>query len=58
MSAPRFAKGLAAAGATVAVNYNASKAEAEAVVAEITKAGGKAEAYQADIADPRASSGT
>ena len=38
---------LAEAGATVAVNYNSSKDEAEAVVAEIEKAGGKAKAYQA-----------
>ena len=44
-------RGLAAAGAKVAVNYNASKAEAEAVAAEITKAGGTAAAYQADVAD-------
>src|SRR6478736_3759752 len=42
---------LAAAGAKVAVNYNASKAEAEAVVAEIKKTGGTAAAYQADVAD-------
>ena len=42
---------LAAAGAKVAINYNASKAEAEAVAAEITKAGGTAAAYQADVAD-------
>ena len=48
---------LAAAGAKVAVNYNASKAEAEAVVAEITKAGGKATAYQADVADFEAGQG-
>ena len=44
-------RALAAAGAKVAVNYNASKAEAEAVVAEIKKAGGTAAAYQADVAD-------
>jgi NAD(P)-dependent dehydrogenase (short-subunit alcohol dehydrogenase family) len=43
--------GLAAAGATVAVNYRSSKDEAEAVVAQIIKAGGKAKAYRADIAD-------
>jgi NAD(P)-dependent dehydrogenase (short-subunit alcohol dehydrogenase family) len=43
--------GLAAAGAAVAVNYRSSKDEAEAVVAEINKAGGKARAYCADIAD-------
>ena len=42
---------LAAAGAEVAVNYNASKTEAEAVVAEIKKTGGTAAAYQADVAD-------
>ena len=42
---------LAAAGAKVAVNYNASKAEAEAVAAKITKASGTAAAYQADVAD-------
>jgi NAD(P)-dependent dehydrogenase (short-subunit alcohol dehydrogenase family) len=32
-------------------NYHGSKAEAEAVVAEIQKAGGKAKAHQADISD-------
>jgi NAD(P)-dependent dehydrogenase (short-subunit alcohol dehydrogenase family) len=42
---------LAAAGAAVAVNYHGSKAEAEAVVAGIEKAGGRAKAYQADISD-------
>ncbi|MDB5519071.1 MAG: 3-oxoacyl-ACP reductase [Tardiphaga sp.] len=42
---------LAAAGAAVAVNYHGSKAEAEAVVAAIQKAGGRAKAYQADISD-------
>src|SRR5664280_2532451 len=42
---------LAEAGAAVAVNYNSSKDEAEAVVERIKKAGGKAKAYQADIAD-------
>jgi 3-oxoacyl-[acyl-carrier protein] reductase len=42
---------LAVAGATVAVNYHGSKAEAEAVAADIQKAGGKAKAYQADISD-------
>jgi NAD(P)-dependent dehydrogenase (short-subunit alcohol dehydrogenase family) len=43
--------GLAAAGATVAVNYRSSKQEAEAVVAEIIRSGGKARTYGADIAD-------
>jgi 3-oxoacyl-[acyl-carrier protein] reductase len=42
---------LAAEGATVAVHYGRSADEASAVVAEITKAGGKAKAYQADLAD-------
>ena len=50
-SAPPSRKALAEAGAAVAVNYHGSKAEAEAVVAEIQKAGGKAKAYQADISD-------
>jgi NAD(P)-dependent dehydrogenase (short-subunit alcohol dehydrogenase family) len=42
---------LAAEGATVAVHYRGSADEANAVVAEISKAGGKAKAYQANIAD-------
>jgi NAD(P)-dependent dehydrogenase (short-subunit alcohol dehydrogenase family) len=42
---------LAEAGATVAVNYHTSKDDAEAVVAEIEKAGGKAKAYGANVAD-------
>jgi NAD(P)-dependent dehydrogenase (short-subunit alcohol dehydrogenase family) len=42
---------LAANGATVAVNYHGSKADAEGVVSDIEKAGGKAKAYQADISD-------
>ena len=46
-----ISKMLAERGASVAVNYHSSKAEAEAVVAEIEKAGGKAKAYQADIAN-------
>ncbi|HET7490380.1 MAG TPA: SDR family oxidoreductase [Bradyrhizobium sp.] len=41
--------GLAAAGAAVAVNYHSSKDEAEAAVAQIVKAGGKAKAFGADI---------
>ena len=44
-------RSLAAAGAKVAINYHASKTEAEAVATEIKKAGGKAAAYQADVAD-------
>ncbi len=46
-----ISKTLAAAGATIAVNYHNSKGAAEAVVADIQKAGGKAKAFQADIAD-------
>lgn len=46
-----IAKALAAEGAAVAVNYASSKAGAEAVVAEIIQAGGKALAVQGDIAD-------
>lgn len=42
---------LAAEGAGVAVHYHGSADEAEAVVAEITAQGGKARAYQADVAD-------
>ena len=44
-------RALAEAGATVAVNYNSSKAEAEAVAAGIAKAGGRAAAYPADVSD-------
>ncbi len=40
---------LAAAGATVAVNYNSSATEAQAVVADIEKAGGQAKAYRANV---------
>ena len=40
---------LAARGATVAVNYNRSAAEAEAVVADIEKAGGRARAWRANV---------
>jgi NAD(P)-dependent dehydrogenase (short-subunit alcohol dehydrogenase family) len=42
---------LAAEGASVAVNYHSSAAEAEALVGEIIGAGGKANAYRADVAD-------
>jgi NAD(P)-dependent dehydrogenase (short-subunit alcohol dehydrogenase family) len=47
------AKALAAEGATVALSYSASPSKAEAVVAEITKAGGKAAAFKADQADAK-----
>lgn len=46
-----IARTLAAEGAIVAVNYRKSAEEAAAVVADIEAAGGKARAYQADIAD-------
>ena len=42
---------LGAEGASVAVNYHRSKADAEATVAEIRQRGGQASAYQADVAD-------
>jgi 3-oxoacyl-[acyl-carrier protein] reductase len=45
-----IAKALAAEGASVVVNYASSKAGADAVVAEITKAGGKAFAVGGDVA--------
>jgi 3-oxoacyl-[acyl-carrier protein] reductase len=47
-----IARHLAAAGAAVVVNYSASKEGAERVVAEITKAGGRAVAVQANVAKP------
>jgi len=45
-----IAKGLAAEGAAVVVNYASSKEGADRVVAEITKSGGKAVAIQGDVA--------
>jgi 3-oxoacyl-[acyl-carrier protein] reductase len=45
------AKGFAANGARVMVHYNASKAEAGAVVAEIIAGGGEAALVQGDISD-------
>jgi len=47
-----IAKHLAAAGASVVVNYASSKAGADKVVAEITAAGGQAVAIQGDVAKP------
>jgi len=44
-----IAKSLAAEGASVVVNYASSKAGADAVVAEIAKAGGKAVAVRGDV---------
>lgn len=44
---------LAACGASVAINYQSSDAEASALVAEITKGGGKAIAVKADVSNER-----
>jgi 3-oxoacyl-[acyl-carrier protein] reductase len=44
-----IARGLAAEGAAVVVNYSASRTLAERVVADITSRGGKAIAVQADV---------
>ena len=46
-----IARTLAARGATVAVNYKNSADKAQALVGEIEAAGGRARAYQADVAD-------
>ncbi len=47
------AEHLAAEGASVVVNYVASKSRAEDVVARITKKHGKAIAVQGDVSDVR-----
>ena len=47
-----IAKHLAAAGATVVVNYATSKTGADKVVGEIEAAGGKASAVQGDFSKP------
>ena len=47
-----IAKALAAEGASVVVNYSASKDAADAVVAAITAAGGKAIALHGNVAKP------
>ena len=44
-----IARGLAAAGATVVVNYASSKNGADSVVSDISKSGGKAIAVQDDV---------
>jgi 3-oxoacyl-[acyl-carrier protein] reductase len=44
-----IARALASEGASVVVNYASSKAGADAVVAEITKSGGKAVAVKGDV---------
>ena len=45
---------LADDGYAIAVNYAADATAAEATAAEIKKSGGRAEAFQADVADPAA----
>lgn len=50
-----IARTLAQNGATVILNYNGSPEAAEAVVAEIHAAGGTAEAWKCNVADPAAS---
>lgn len=52
-----IAKALAAAGAAVVVNYSSSKADADAVVAAITKDGGKAVAVAGDVSKAEAAQG-
>jgi len=49
-----IAEGLAARGASVAVHYHRSEAEARATVAAIRAAGGAGAAFAADFADPAA----
>src|SRR5215469_9718762 len=44
-----IATSFAARGATIAVHYRSSKAEADAVVAEIEGKGGKARSFHADL---------
>ena len=44
-----IAKALAAAGASVVVNFASSKSDADRVVGEITAAGGKAQAVRGDV---------
>lgn len=46
-----LAKGLAAQGAAVVVNYQSAEDRANAVVAEIEAAGGRAKAIRADVSD-------
>ncbi|MFE2417295.1 SDR family NAD(P)-dependent oxidoreductase [Streptomyces hokutonensis] len=48
---------LAARGAAVAVNYRSRKEEAESVVRDIERAGGRAIALHADVGDPAAARG-
>lgn len=52
-----IAGGFAAAGAQVAVHYNASAEAASRVVEAITSSGGRADAFRADVTDPAALQG-
>lgn len=52
-----IARALAAEGAAVVVNYASSKAGADAVVAGITKSGGRAVAVRGDVATPAGAQG-
>ena len=49
-----IARGLAAAGAAVAINYNSQPEPAEKLAAEIEQVGGRAFAVQADVSDEAA----
>ena len=49
-----MAKALAAGGAAIIVNVRSNKAEADQVVAEIERDGGKAIAAVADVGDEKA----
>ncbi|MEO8532048.1 MAG: SDR family NAD(P)-dependent oxidoreductase, partial [Deltaproteobacteria bacterium] len=49
-----LARAFAAQGARVGLHYNSSKDQAESVAAEIRKAGGTVELFQADVSDPAA----
>lgn len=48
-----LSKCYAKAGYSVAINYNKSEAKAQALVEEITAAGGKAKAYKADVSNSK-----
>lgn len=52
-----IARTLAQNGATVILNYNGSPEAAETVAAEISAAGGTAEAFKCNVADPAESEG-
>ena len=52
-----IARGLAADGWAVGVNYRADREGAEAIASEISASGGSATAIQADVTDPEAVDG-